>query len=262
MKNKNIKKIVSNYCKAHGLIPIVISENGSRAWGFANEQSDYDVRVVFKHKDKNIYKSMFDYKNVYTYKHDEKIDVVFWDIKKYLALLYKCNAQTYEIMCSPVVYYKHRKYYNKLSALTIDVCATDLKRLAFHYYGLAHDTLKDGKEDPSKKFLYVIKCLTYIDYILKYEMLPDLDLFMAYTSNSWDYPPDINDLVYKMIVYRQLDYQMDFLTDQSVARLEQFTTERMSNQLEILNNWQLDKTEEELSSLKKDLDKIYKYIIY
>jgi len=40
---------IANAEKEHGVKVIYAVESGSRAWGFASENSDYDVRFIYAH---------------------------------------------------------------------------------------------------------------------------------------------------------------------------------------------------------------------
>ncbi|ADC47140.1 hypothetical protein mru_1290 [Methanobrevibacter ruminantium M1] len=55
-------------------------ESGSRAWGFSNEESDYDIRFIFKRPIKD-YISLKNNKDALDITIDD-YDIVGWDIKK------------------------------------------------------------------------------------------------------------------------------------------------------------------------------------
>ena len=56
-------------------------ESGSRSWGFASPDSDYDVRFIYV-RDKNFYMSLRATKDVIDWELDEVLDINGWDIKK------------------------------------------------------------------------------------------------------------------------------------------------------------------------------------
>ena len=58
-------------------------ESGSRAWGFDNVESDYDVRFIFKRNDLKEYLSISNQDDVIELM-DGDLDMVGWDIKKAL----------------------------------------------------------------------------------------------------------------------------------------------------------------------------------
>ena len=84
-------------------------ESGSRAWGFASPDSDYDVRYVF-------IRPIKDYLRIYPLPDhidgplDEVQDYSGWDIRKALGLLGKSNPSLIEWLHSPIVYAHMAKF--------------------------------------------------------------------------------------------------------------------------------------------------------
>ena len=74
-------------------------ESGSRAWGFASFNSDYDVRFIFV-------RPVEDYlrvKELPDYIDAELNDINGWDLKKFFKQLYKSNPVLFEWANSPIV---------------------------------------------------------------------------------------------------------------------------------------------------------------
>ena len=63
-------------------IPVAI-ESGSRGWGFASPDSDYDCRFVYVHKT-DWYLSVLERKDIIEYAADAVFDINGWDLKKVL----------------------------------------------------------------------------------------------------------------------------------------------------------------------------------
>ena len=78
-------------------------ESGSRAWGFDNSESDYDVRFIYKRNDVRDYLSLSERSEVIEMMDDD-LDIVGWDIKKALYLHYRSNPNLREWTISPIVY--------------------------------------------------------------------------------------------------------------------------------------------------------------
>ena len=78
-------------------------ESGSRAWGFASPDSDYDIRFVYKHK-KDWYLNLWETKDTIEFMTEEDLDGSGWDIRKALKLLAKSNASFTGWLFSPIVY--------------------------------------------------------------------------------------------------------------------------------------------------------------
>ncbi len=58
-------------------------ESGSRAWGFASLDSDYDVRFVYV-RPEEAYLSIDEPRDVIMWQLDEVLDINGWDLKKAL----------------------------------------------------------------------------------------------------------------------------------------------------------------------------------
>ena len=89
----------------HDVKVIYACESGSRAWGFASPDSDYDVRFIYAHKSQ--WYLSFDVerrRDVIEYPIVDDIDIGGWDIKKALYLFTRTNGALLEWLTSPIVY--------------------------------------------------------------------------------------------------------------------------------------------------------------
>jgi predicted nucleotidyltransferase len=80
-------------------------ESGSRAWGFASKDSDYDVRFIYAHP-ADWYVSVEAHRDVIEATFDGDIDAAGWDLRKGLGLLRKSNPPLLEWLRSPITYPK------------------------------------------------------------------------------------------------------------------------------------------------------------
>jgi len=78
-------------------------ESGSRAWGFASPDSDFDVRFIYARK-VNDYLTITDLPDNVGLPVNEVLDIDGWDLKKALRLFLKSNSTLYEWLQSPIVY--------------------------------------------------------------------------------------------------------------------------------------------------------------
>jgi predicted nucleotidyltransferase len=70
-------------------------ESGSRAWGFASQDSDWDVRFLYVRRPA-WYLSVQRRRDVLEYPLDGDLDVSGWDVKKALGLFAKSNPPLLE----------------------------------------------------------------------------------------------------------------------------------------------------------------------
>jgi len=140
-------------------------ESGSRSWGFASPDSDYDVRFIYV-RDKNFYMSLRATKDVIDWELDEVLDINGWDIKKALQLFHKSNATLFEWANSPIVYYttdEWKEIYEK-----VEDNYFSHKSTMYHYYGTAKSNYMQnftGERVKCKKYFYVLRPLLACKWI-------------------------------------------------------------------------------------------------
>src|SRR5712691_1525847 len=78
-------------------------ESGSRAWGFASTDSDWDVRFLYLRRPE-WYLSIQRRRDVLEYPLADGLDVSGWDLKQALGLFAKSNPPLLEWLRSPIVY--------------------------------------------------------------------------------------------------------------------------------------------------------------
>jgi hypothetical protein len=88
---------------AHDVRVLYACESGSRAWGFASHDSDYDVRFIYVHS-RDWYLSIEDRRDVIEEPISDVLDISGWELRKTLRLLRKSNPPLLEWLKSPVVY--------------------------------------------------------------------------------------------------------------------------------------------------------------
>lgn len=116
--------------EAKRLRMVFAAEAGSRAWGFASPDSDYDVRFVFA-SERDAYLSLFDPIQDIQYLAPGALDYAGWDVKKALALASRSNPSLCEWLGSPIIYADPMGFRAKL--LGIVAAHFSPKALAHHY---------------------------------------------------------------------------------------------------------------------------------
>src|ERR1700753_208647 len=81
-------------------LPLAI-ESGSRAWGFASPDSDYDCRFLYLRRRRD-YLALWAPRDVIETPLDGLLDVNGWDVTKALRLIVKGNAVVIEWLRSPI----------------------------------------------------------------------------------------------------------------------------------------------------------------
>lgn len=91
--------------REHGVRVLFAIESGSRAWGFASPNSDYDVRFVYG-REPSWYQAvdLEERRDVIEYPIVDDIDINGWDVRKALRLFWKSNPAFVEWIQSPITY--------------------------------------------------------------------------------------------------------------------------------------------------------------
>ena len=146
-------------------------ESGSRAWGFASPDSDYDVRFVYVRK-KEDYLRLDEPKDTIDWQLDEVLDINGWDLKKALKQFAKGNATLFEWSGSPIVY-RTTEEWAKIRKVSEQYFSE--KAAIYHYYGTANNTYNEylqGELVRYKKYFYALRPLLAAEYIEKYHAAP------------------------------------------------------------------------------------------
>ena len=209
-------------------------ESGSRAWGFASPDSDYDVRFIYMHRPEE-YLRIDTMKDVIEWQLDEVLDINGWDLQKALLAFGKGNPNVMEWANSPIIYREHEtwhkireaamQYFSKKSALC-------------HYYGTANSTLQGyltGDSIRYKKYFYALRPLLCCRWIEEYRTVPPMEfekLMVLFDGSDTDLSREllsgIRDLLAKKVVTveKELNPQIpviiDFITSEC-ARQKQLS---------------------------------------
>lgn len=157
----------------HGVRVLMAVESGSRAWGFASPDSDFDVRFIYQepldrmlrlYPDRDVIEQMSPYHPDGT---GVPIDLVGWSLPKTLRLAAASNPQLCEWAAGTITYRADPDFVDQLRLLTVQASP---RVLAHHYRGLAKKTVLDylgGPGEPrGKKYLYAVRSLLAADWML------------------------------------------------------------------------------------------------
>lgn len=134
-------------------------ESGSRAWGFASANSDYDVRFIYVHE-LDWYLSIVDYRDVIERMLPGDLDVSGWELRKAMRLFRKSNPPLIEWLSSPIVYREDRGFMDRLRGLMATHYAPG--SCFRHYLHMAEGNVRGyltGEVVRTKKYLYVLRPL-------------------------------------------------------------------------------------------------------
>lgn len=140
-------------------------ESGSRAWGFASTDSDYDVRFIYV-RPLEWYLSISERKDTIERPLTNMVDLAGWDLKKALRLFRKSNPPLMEWLGSPIVYVERGETAAALRRLADEYYSP--KAAAYHYLHMARGNFRNylqGETVWRKKYLYVLRPLLAVMWL-------------------------------------------------------------------------------------------------
>lgn len=182
-------------------------ESGSRAWGFASKDSDWDVRFIYVHKPE-WYLSVDEQRDVIEDVYAEDIDAVGWDIKKALMLLKRSNPSLLEWIHSPIIYRSDECFMAGITPLA-QQCFNPTKAM-YHYQRIyvKHDERYLQKQGyPMKRFMYYLRGILACQWIEKYKTLPPVSFQQLYEEIVED--QNIKDGIHELVKAKSSGKEMD-----------------------------------------------------
>ena len=140
-------------------------ESGSRAWGFASPDSDYDVRFIYIRRLED-YLRLNTIRDVIELPIDDALDINGWDLQKTLRLLHKSNPTLFEWFSSPIVY-QETEFADKFRDLMMHYFSS--KKTMYHYVSMAEGNYREylkGDLVRAKKYFYVLRPVLACQWIL------------------------------------------------------------------------------------------------
>ncbi|MCM0755966.1 nucleotidyltransferase domain-containing protein [Desulfovibrio aminophilus] len=142
-------------------------ESGSRAWGFASGNSDWDVRFIYARRPEWYLSVDLEKKrDVIELPIVDDLDVNGWDIRKALRLYRGSNPPLFEWVHSPIVYHAHTDFIARLRGGLRAYYS--LKSCHYHYLSMARKNYREylqGERVRLKKYLYVLRPLLAVMWL-------------------------------------------------------------------------------------------------
>ncbi|SMG44630.1 nucleotidyltransferase domain-containing protein [Cedecea sp. NFIX57] len=157
-----------------GVRVLYACESGSRAWGFASPDSDYDVRFLYVHAPE-WYLRVEAGRDVIELPIDDELDVCGWEWRKTLGLLKGANPTLIEWLDSPIVYQQDETVIAGLKA-QVPGWFSPL-RARWHYYSMARKNFRgylQGDEVRLKKYFYVLRPLLAVRWVEEGKGVPPM----------------------------------------------------------------------------------------
>ncbi len=143
----------------HQVTILFACESGSRGWGFASPDSDYDVRFIYVHR-LPWYLTVAPGRDVIELPISGDLDINGWDLRKALGLMRDSNPTLLEWLRSPIVYREEAEVMARFRALAEQVFSN--AKGWHHYASMAKKNFREHLQADGvryKKYLYVLRPL-------------------------------------------------------------------------------------------------------
>lgn len=253
---KNIENIISeklNEIEKKEEVRILHAvESGSRAWGFASPDSDYDVRFIYVRPTEQ-YLQLMEPRDVIEWQLDEVLDINGWDIKKALRQFAKGNATLFEWSGSPIVY-RTTEEWRKVQE-TSRLYFSE-KSAVYHYYGTANSTLQEylsGDTVRYKKYFYALRPLLAARYIEAYHKVPPV-LFEELLRSEMEMPQELRTAIAELLEIKKRTTEKEENPQMPVIR--SFIESEVERQKEIADDLSDDHNKD-----WAELDRVFREIV-
>ena len=230
-------------------------ESGSRAWGFASPDSDYDVRFIYV-RSKEFYLKLENTRDTLECELNEIYDISGWDLKKMLRLLNRSNPSIFEWAASPLVY-KTTKEWDYIKQF-LKNHFSETKAL-YHYNSITKNNIRryfnDKIEVRYKPYLYNLRQCLSCEWILDKKSPPPIVFDILKEKYL---PEEIQNSVNNLLELKkrmkeketgpritEIDSYIDSVVSKVEKYLEKLAEKRLSNWdelneifLKLLETWQ------------------------
>ncbi|KEY57274.1 nucleotidyltransferase domain-containing protein [Serratia sp. DD3] len=162
---EKVRQVLRDVEQRYQVRVLYACESGSRGWGFASPDSDYDVRFLYVHQPQ-WYLRVEPQRDVIELPIDQELDVCGWEWRKTLGLLKRGNPTLIEWLDSPVVYQESQE---SVAALRSQVPQWfSAQRARWHYLSMARKNFRgylQGEQVRLKKYFYVLRPLLAVRWI-------------------------------------------------------------------------------------------------
>lgn len=169
---ETIRKTLCGLEAEQGCRILFAVESGSRAWGFASPDSDYDVRAVYA-RPLDWYLGLEENPpDTWNRQMPGDLDISAWDLRKALRHALKGNPAFLEWLGSPIIYRDDGKI-GEIASIAASVF--NPAHAAYHYASLFRHAIEDRGPDGTvgvKKLCYALRASLCVQWIFSRETMP------------------------------------------------------------------------------------------
>lgn len=195
---QSILQLLKNIESEHRVEILYACESGSRAWGFASPDSDYDIRFIYRRPMADTI-SVGGLADTIECPIENDLDPAGWDLRKTLGLLRKNNGALIEWLHSPICYHTDSNFLSEIRTLAQE--NVNQRDLSNHYRGLANQIYQsriNGKEPSAKAYLYALRALLAAQFVLDKNTPPPVPFAELIPSA----PADVQEAIHQLVTWK------------------------------------------------------------
>jgi predicted nucleotidyltransferase len=205
---EQIQEQITKLEKERNIKVVYAVESGSRAWGFASTNSDWDVRFIYVHN-YDWYLSVEEKKDNIELMLPNDIDLAGWELRKALLLFRKSNPPLLEWLSSPIVYKESLSTVTRMREAAAEYF--NPKSCLYHYFHMARRNyeayFKEEEEARIKKYFYVLRPILACNWIERTGQMAPIEFDVLLQSEIIDplLKGEINELLARKKDGEELD---------------------------------------------------------
>jgi uncharacterized protein len=256
MKNKElILKKINEIAKEQNIRILYACESGSRAWGFASPDSDYDVRFIYVRNVKD-YLSLNNIKDTLEFPIEDELDFVGWDLKKFLLLLLKSNSNILEWLQSPIVYLDEDQFKTSYQKIIPEYFST--KKTIGYYLGTAKQKLliiENSQEAKLKDYFYLLRTTFAAGWVFQYKSVPPMEFYPLFEQAKKHLDDSHYQLILQLLQLKEKSNETELIP--KIPNLNQFIKSKINYYQNLLGDM-----EDKIGDINKLNDIFLKSVLY
>lgn len=243
-----IKRMLEEIEKEQNIRILYAVESGSRAWGFASEDSDYDVRYIYVRRPEE-YVRIDERRDTIEGPLDDVMDFSGWDLRKALGLLHKTNPSLIEWAHSPIVY-RSTPHWERIAQI-MPAYFDPLSNM-HHYFSMLMGQWNKhmkGETVNLKKYFYVLRPVLCSRWIEAHGTPPPV-LFDELRAETL--PKELAPLVEELLVRKKAASEAEYFAH--VREMDSFVLSEMARLRKVMEDMEhkAQKDYEELNKLLRE----------
>lgn len=174
-----IRSTLKHLEQEKGIRILFAAESGSRAWGFASPDSDYDIRVLYVEPLSWYLSLETSPKDSFQEMLPGDLDISAWELRKALRLFATCNPSMNEWFGSPSIYFEEEAFATEMRRL-LPAYFNPIKA-AFHYLSLAQHAMECLLPDATlslKKQCYAMRGILAARWCVQKKTMPPTEFHL------------------------------------------------------------------------------------